>query len=182
MKKYWYFDLIHKYIAPDSKGYPYYIIHSSFVAQKAIRIAKKLKLKASQITFIEEAAMLHDIGICQVESEFMGTSGGPYITHGIIGSQILKKEGYPKHARVAESHNGTGLYKQEIIERNLPLPKRDFVPKTIEEKIISYADLFYSKSEKHLWQERTLQEVRELIAKYGLKHNDNLEDWIKKFE
>ena len=182
MNKYWYIDLIHKYIKPDSQVYPFYIIHVSLVTAKALEIANKLNLNQNSLDFIEEATMLHDIGICMVKDEDFGTSGGPYITHGISGAKILRDEGFPEHAKVAERHTGVGLFKEEIISRNLPLPHQDLIPETLEEEIISYADLFYSKTPEILWQEKSIDQVRKIIAKYGQKNSDVLEKWIKKFE
>ncbi len=182
MNKYWYFDIIHKYIKPGTQVYPFYIIHVNLVTAKALAIAQKLNLSAESLQFIEEASMLHDIGICGVEDEDFGTTGGPYITHGILGSEILRKEGYPKHAKVAENHTGVGLYKDQIVERNLPLPHKDFVPENLEERIISYADLFYSKVTEILWQEQSFEKIRAGVGKYGQKYSDILEAWIKEFE
>jgi len=180
--KYWYFELIHKYIKPDSQAYPFYIIHVSLVTAKALEVARRLNLSAESMQFIEEATMLHDIGICGVEDEDFGTKGSEYITHGTIGADILRKEGLPKHARVAESHTGVGLYKEQIIEKNLPLPHKDFIPENLEERVISYADLFYSKTPEILWQEKSLDEIRKWVSKFGQKYSDILEDWIKEFE
>jgi uncharacterized protein len=180
--KYWYLDIIHKYIKPDSQAYPFYIIHVTLVTKKAIEIATKLKLNEDSLKFIEEAAMLHDIGICGVEDEDFGTSGGPYITHGTFGADILRKEQYPQHARVAERHTGTGLTREEIIRRDLPLPHQNFIPETIEEQIVCYADLFFSKTSNFLWIERTVDQVRTSVAKFGPDGSKILEEWIKKFE
>ncbi len=49
--------------------------------------------------FIEEAALLHDIGVCQVHAPGLGLHGRhPYIMHGVLGREILEREGYPLHA------------------------------------------------------------------------------------
>lgn len=182
MNEQWYFSLISKYIDPNSPAYPIYIIHSTLVTNKALKIADKLGLNHDKLKFIEEASMLHDIGVCKVNDPDMGTIGGEYITHGIIGSDILINEGYPKHARVAERHTGVGIYKQEIIEKGLPLPQIDLIPETIEERIISYSDLFFSKSKSRIWHERSLDEVRASISKFGQRYVDILEEWIREFE
>lgn len=181
MNNYWYIDLIHKYIPPNSQAYPIYIIHVTLVTEKAISIARRLNLPEESIRFIEEAGMLHDIGICKTEDKHFGTHGGEYITHGITGAEILRSEGYPKHARVAENHTGVGLYVKQIIDRNLPLPHRDFVPESIEEKIISFADLFWTKNTQYLWQELPLSIIKEQIGKYGPEYSSILESWIAEF-
>ncbi|HPD42609.1 MAG TPA: phosphohydrolase, partial [Anaerolineae bacterium] len=63
-----YFEIIHKYIPPNSLTYAYYLPHVAAVTAKALRIAYRLGLDATQRRFIEEAAMLHDIGIVRVHA------------------------------------------------------------------------------------------------------------------
>jgi len=50
--------------------------------------------------------MLHGIGICKVEDEEFGTKGSEYITHGIIGADILIKEGLPREKIYADAIRG----------------------------------------------------------------------------
>lgn len=72
--------------------------------------------------------------------------------------------GYPRHAAVCERHTGTGLTKEQIEHEGWPLPARDFIPVTLEEQLICFADKFYSKT-KHLEQARTLEQVVESMRK-----------------
>lgn len=182
MSKLNYFKLIQKYIPADSKTYPIYITHVTLVTKKALDIARKLDLSDEQLQFIEEAGMLHDIGIIKVDDEEIFCTGSlPYITHGTEGRKILESEGFEKHALVCERHTGVGIYKEEIIERDLPLPKRDMLAETIEEEIISYADLFFSKDPKKLWYERKSEEAKQTITKFGEKHVQKFEEWEQRF-
>lgn len=57
----------------------------------------------------------------------------------------------------------------------------DYVPETIEEEIISYADLFFGKS-GDLWEERSVESAREKIAKFGEDHDKIFVSWMNKFE
>jgi len=183
MKKIDYFQIIQKYLKPDSLAYYIYLPHVILVTAKALKIAKRLKLDEKQLRFIEEAGMLHDIGIAKVKDEKLGLNGNSsYISHIIEGEKILEAEGLPKHARIAKNHIGVGISKEEIIERGLPLPQEDIFPETLEEKIISYADLFYSKSHGKFWQEKTFAEVKKEIAKFGQRHLIVLEEWHQMFE
>ena len=177
-----YFRIIHKYIPPDSPTYPIYLIHCQLVAHKALTIAKRLRLSDKKLTFIEEAAMLHDIGIIRTNTPDIFCYGDlPYLCHLSEGRAILEAEGLPRHALVAETHVGVGLTKEQIQEQGLPLPPRDMKPTTIEEEIISFADLFYSKNREKLWREKPLKKVRENIAKRGKDQLAILDDWIKRF-
>lgn len=177
-----YFRIIHKYIPPDSPTYPIYLIHCQLVANKALTIAKRLRLSTKKQSFIEEAAMLHDIGIIRTNTPDIFCYGDlPYICHLSEGRAILEAEGLSRHALVAETHVGVGLTKEQIQAQGLPLPQRDMKPTTIEEEIISFADLFYSKNSEKLWREKSLKKVRENIAKRGNDQLAILDDWIKRF-
>jgi uncharacterized protein len=178
-----YFRIIHKYIPPDTLTYPIYIIHVQLVTNKALKIARKLKLSQESQQFIEEAAMLHDIGIIRTHAPEIGCTGDlPYVCHVLEGRKILEAEGLPRHAQVAESHIGVGISKADIIEQNLPFPPRDIFPETIEEQIISYADFFYSKNPDKLWEEKSLDKVRKSVAKRGKEKAAILEKWIERFK
>jgi len=156
------------------------MIHVTLVTSKALKIGNELKLASKQLEFIEEASMLHDIGICKVDAPEMGASGKlPYITHIIEGQKILQKENLPKHAQVALNHIGIGITKEEIIERALPLPPKNIKVETIEEKIISYADLFFSKDPESIWNEKTPHEVETELSKYGVDNVNIFHFWQK---
>ena len=70
--------------------------------------------------------------------------------------------------------------KAMIEEQGLPLPHRDMVPETLEEKLITYADTFYTKS--HLTQERTPEEARRKLAQFGEIPVRRFDEWSKLFE
>ena len=102
------------------------------------------------------------------------------VKHGILGGEILRSEGLPKHARVAERHTGTGLTAIEIERQNLPLPHQDFTPESIEEQIVCYADKFYSKS--HLDIEKTPEQALRSLEKFGSEGLAVFKAWKEKFE
>lgn len=157
--------------------------HSRCVAQKAVAIAKGSPLSASlDIVFIEEAALLHDIGVSQTDAPFLDCHGSsPYICHGVLGREILEKAGLPRHALVSERHIGVGLTVEDIISQQLPLPHRDMLPLSTEEKIIACADLFYSKKKGSLAREKTIAQIREDLAKFGESKVAVFNQWLKEF-
>ncbi len=115
--------IIDKYITnPLTKHI--YLIHVTLVTNRSLKIAIGLKLNQRQVQFIEEASMLHDIGIIKVNDKELGCDGElDYLCHGTEGRKILELEGLPKHALVAERHTGVGIPKENIIKENLPYPK-----------------------------------------------------------
>jgi uncharacterized protein len=169
------FKIINKYYNSDSEEYQTLVLHSTMVAKKALDIVDRLETNQS-ITesiskeFIYEVAMLHDIGFkFPGELKNKNELSSHYPAHGYYGAEILRKEGLLKHAQVIENHVGVGLTKKEIDNNKWPMPSKDYLPQTIEEKIISYADLFYSKNCKipqGFFEERAKNEVIEKIKKY----------------
>ncbi|HAK89623.1 MAG: phosphohydrolase [Nitrospirae bacterium GWC2_46_6] len=175
--------IIEKYYEPDSTAYHFLIHHSKLVAHKALQTAERVKELNPDFKFIEEASMLHDIGIFMTHAPKIGCYGfHPYISHGYLGKEILEKEGLPIHALVCERHVGTGLTIADIEANGFPLPKRDMLPISIEEKIICFADKFYSKREDSLTTEKSVSEIREIIVKFGDNKLKQFDEWLKFFK
>lgn len=176
-------DVIEKYYDPESKAYHFLVHHSRLVAKKAFEIAERARDLNPDVKFIEEAAMLHDIGIFYTNAPKIGCYGyKDYICHGYLGRELLEKEGLPRHALVCERHVGVGITAEEITSNNLPLPKRDMLPLTIEEKIICLADKFYSKSEHDLMHEKPLEMVRRIVNSYGEGKLSIFDEWLDIFK
>ena len=154
------------------------LLHSTQVRNKAVWISRRLG-KSVDIETVSAGAMLHDIGIRFCNAPGIGCFGeADYLRHGITGAEKLRSlgiDGMEKFARICERHTGSGLTALEIVSGGLPLPERDFLPETVEEKIICLADKFFSKSGD--MQEKSLESVRKSMAKFGeepLKRFDDL--------
>jgi len=168
--------IISKYYDEDDALRRILVVHSEAVARKALQIAKAHPELAIDTAFVEEAAMLHDIGICQTHAPGICCHGTePYICHGILGAAMLRAEGYERHARVCERHTGAGLSLADIVSQQLPLPHRDFLPETIEEQLICYADKFFSKT--RLEEEKTIEHVERSLMKFGPEGLARFRQW-----
>ncbi len=177
-----YFAVLHRYIPPDSLTYRFYLPHVASVTVMAVRVGRRLNLDASRLQFIEEAAMLHDIGIVSVDAKHLGCHGDlPYVAHLEEGRRILAAAGLPRHAEIAGNHVGLGITREEIVAQDLALPPRDIFPETLEAQIVSWADLFFSKLPDMLWQQRTVDDVRARVAKYGERQQQTFERWLERF-
>lgn len=176
-----YIAIIDKYYSDNDKLRHLLLEHSMAVADKALAIVDSHSDLKVNRAFIKEAAMLHDIGIflCDAPSIFCFGSE-PYICHGRLGADLLRKEGYPLHARVCERHTGAGITKQQIIDCNLPLPKQDFLPETVEEEIICYADKFFSKSKPNVT--KTYEQAIKSLSKFGEEGIIRFKNWAARFE
>lgn len=158
--------ILEKYYTRGSELYNLLIAHSQQVANFALEIAHRNPQLNIDCDFVFEAAMLHDIGVFKTHAPSIHCVGDmPYICHGIIGRGILEAEGLPRHALVCEHHTGSGLTIDEIIAQELPLPHRDMFPTTIEEKLVCYADKFFSKS--RIAPAKPLEKVQADMARFG---------------
>ena len=111
-----YQDIIDKYYPEENELKHILLVHSRSVADKALSIVDRHSDLHLDRQFVEEAAMLHDIGIFKCNAPSIQCFGEePYVCHGRIGAELLRREGYPRHARVCERHTGAGLTKKEIV-------------------------------------------------------------------
>ena len=173
--------LIDKYYPEDNELRHILINHSQSVARKALQIVSSHPELHLDAQFVEEAAMLHDLGIFRTDAPGIQCFGSePYICHGRLGAEILRKEGYERHARVCERHTGAGITCKEIIAQGLPLPHQDFLPETLEEKVICYADKFFSKT--HLDREKSIEKAEKSLAKFGEDGVMRFREWERIFE
>lgn len=175
--------LIEKYYPQGSTAHRALLRHSLRVAELATRIARRLSPStAVDVAFVEQAALLHDIGILHTDAPEIGCYGSlPYLAHAYKGREMLEAEGLPRHALVCDRHVGIGLSAAEIISKRLPLPHRDMLPMTIEEQIVTYADLFFSKSVKEKDRLRPVEKVRNKLAGYGAEKLAAFEAWHQRF-
>lgn len=160
--------IINKYYPPGSLAHGIYVPHCQAVTELAIKIVQAHPELKADVEKVMYGSMLHDIGICFTDAPEIGCYGElPYLAHGYKGRELLEKEGLPLIAPVCERHIGVGISIDDIRNRNLPLPLRDMTPQSIEEKIVCYADKFFSKSADNLFQPKPLHKVEKSVKKYG---------------
>jgi uncharacterized protein len=175
-------NLLKKYFVGNEKGFDLVYEHSRLVAGKALTVAIAQGVDGTLLKFVEEAALLHDIGVVGTNSPRLGCRGSAtYLCHGILGREILEREGYPEHGLVCERHIGVGLTVEDIVLQDLPLPRRDMTPVTISQRIICYADLFYTKKPDRIDRELTLEEVRKGLSRFGERKVRIFDAWLAEF-
>lgn len=180
----------------DTKSFPYTIIykyypvanqlrdilltHSSQVAKKALQVADAHPELHLDRQFLEEASMLHDIGIFLCDAPAIQCFGTHrYICHGYLGAELMRSEGYERHALVCERHTGAGLTLSQIEDQNLPVPHRDMLPISLEEQVVCFADKLYSKT--RLAEEKTVEQARKSLLKFGEEGIVRFDHWCQMF-
>ena len=131
------------------------LLKQSGCSEKVIRhcmavrdLAVKIAIKANaDVRLVEAGALLHDIGRSK--------------THGILhaeqGARIAEKLGLPTSIiKIIERHIGAGVPAADA--KRLGLPEKDYVPITLEEKIVCHADSMIN-NDKQQRIERELERV-----------------------
>ena len=160
--------IINKYYPEDNELKHILLAHSRSVADKALWIAGKHPELNLDKQFLEEAAMLHDNwyfydGMLRA---FVVSDLILIFCHGYLGADLMRKEGFPRHALVCERHTGAGMSLQSIIDQQLPVPHRNMVPVSLEEQVICFADKFFSKT--HLDREKSVEKaLKEYFTLWG---------------
>lgn len=151
--------IIAQYYPVGSASYTILVRHSMDVAHLAMEVAGRHPELALDKTFVYEAAILHDLGIFLTDAPEIACYGcEPYIKHGLLGAKLLRRLGLPYHALVCERHTASGLSRQEVLHDKLPFPlDRSYEPESLEEKLVCYADCFFSKT--HLDEQRSPERV-----------------------
>jgi len=155
--------LLKKYASND-ENFRGVLGHSKVVQKVALEIG--MNVKDIDLEFIKSASLLHDIGRFEY-----GPGSKEAVKHGIAGAAILRKEGLPDYALVAERHLGAGISKEDIKEQKLELPLKDYLPVSKEEKIITYADKLVFEEE--------IKSVEDAVSKFTKRFGERAGSRIK---
>jgi uncharacterized protein len=105
--------------------------HVEAVSALAVEIAEACRKKGYNVNvhLVEVGGLLHDIGRAKTHS----------VHHAVLGANIARSLGLPEPViSIIKRHVGGGITAREA--RKLGWPKDVYVPLTLEEKIVSYAD------------------------------------------
>jgi len=141
-------------ILQESGCSPNVIRHCKAVARLATKIALKCKDEKINVDvrMVHIGALLHDIGRSKTHS----------VHHVAIGAEIARSLNlHPSIISIIERHVGGGITADEA--EKMGLPNRSYVPETLEEKIVAYADKLVEGS-RRVPVERTLEKLKEELG------------------
>ena len=94
-------------------------------------------------------ALLHDIGRSRTQT----------VEHGYIGAKILEEEGLDGVVvEIVKRHVGAGIANEEAT--SLGFPKGDYIPRTLEEKVVCFSDKMVSSDAVRPFEEEAKRFLR----------------------
>lgn len=126
------------------------IAHCLTVSEHATEIAEKLVAsgKKVDVELVTIGGLLHDLGRCKSHG----------IDHAVVGADIAAELGLdPSIIDIIKKHIGAGITKEEAKE--LGLPEDDYIPSTLEEKIVAHADNFTS-GDKRMTMAQLMEKIK----------------------
>ena len=141
------------------------IAHCESVAKLAKETAETVQKKGYKVDadLVEIGALLHDIGRSKTHT----------VDHAVVGANIAKDQGLPKAVvSIIKRHVGGGI--TTIEAKELGWPEDSYMPETLEEKIVSYADKLVETFERvpiedtifRLREEKKLDAAERVIKLY----------------
>jgi uncharacterized protein len=118
------------------------------------------------IDTVRAGSLLHDIGVYRLYDDAGDLDHANYISHGLVGYELLRAEGLPETiCRFASHHTGVGLSRDDVIAQRLPIPPADYLAETGEERLVMYADKFHSKTTPPVFRTATACAAR--LRRFG---------------
>ena len=137
---------LHEQHAPTAEALESVYTHCVIVCGIAEQLHERSGL-GGDISLVRAGCLLHDVGVYRLYGADGVLDYANYIRHGILGDELLHDEGFPDViCRFAAHHTGVGLTRDDVVRQELPLPPRDYLAETAEERLVMYADKFHSKS------------------------------------
>ena len=118
-------------ILEKHKAGTYIVRHCQAVAMAAEIMADEAERRGRPVDkkAVVAAALFHDIGRTRTQT----------VRHSVEGAEILEDEGVDmKVVEIVRRHVGAGISTDEA--KKLGLPDFDYIPRTLEERIVCFAD------------------------------------------
>jgi uncharacterized protein len=148
------------------------VSHCLAVSAKVLSFARRAAVALDR-ELVRQGGLFHDIGRSRTHG----------IEHAVAGVVIAKRLGFSdKLVLIVERHIGAGITAAEAVR--LGLPKKDYLPLTAEEKIVSYADNLLSGTREMPFYE-ALERFKRILGpdhegvEFFIKQHEEIQGWMK---
>lgn len=148
------------------------VAHCLKVSNLAVSLAERVKGPVDR-DLVRLGGLLHDIGRSRTHG----------IEHAVAGVELAKRLGFSDPLlMIIERHIGAGITTSEAVK--LGLPRKEYVPLTPEEKIVSYADNLMSGVREMPFYE-ALERFKRILGpghegvELFIKQHEEIQRWMK---
>jgi uncharacterized protein len=171
----WYYacPMLDETILIEAGCSPGVIAHCKAVSRTAVSLAERMKRVNVDGELVRLGGFFHDIGRARSHD----------IHHALVGVKIGRELGFSEPLlAIIERHIGAGITAAEA--ERLGLPKKDYLPITPEEKIVSYADNL-TKGASAMSFEGALERFRQILGPVHegidllIRQHEEIQGWMK---
>ncbi len=148
------------------------VAHCIAVSATAVSVAGLVKVPVDR-ELVRRGGLFHDIGRARTHG----------LDHAVAGVAIARELGFSEQlVLIIERHIGAGIPAEEAAR--LGLPQKDYLPLTVEEKIVSYADNLTSGVREMPFYE-ALDRFKEILGpdhegvELFIKQHHEIQGWMK---
>lgn len=137
---------LHERYAPNAEAFERVYTHCQVVCAVAEQLLARAPAKVD-VDLVRAGCLLHDIGVYRLVDASGRIAHDRYVSHGVLGHELLAAEGLPETlCRFCSHHTGVGVTADDVRSQGLPIPVADYLAETPEEELVMYADKFHSKT------------------------------------
>ncbi|WP_199509924.1 HDIG domain-containing metalloprotein [Nucisporomicrobium flavum] len=168
---------LHERLAPTREAFE--AVHTHCVV--VCRIAEQFLPRAGvDAALVRAGCLLHDIGVYRLYDETGTLDHATYLRHGVLGHELLGELGFPEVLRrFCSHHTGTGLTREDVAARSLPIPPGDYLADTAEEELVMYADKFHSKKSPPVFL--TAETYLSSVRRFGEDKAARFADMVRRY-
>jgi uncharacterized protein len=168
---------LHERLAPTREAFEAVYTHCVIVCRIAEQFLPGTDLDAA---LVRAGCLLHDIGVYRLYGPSGTLDHAAYIRHGVLGHELLRDLGFPEAlCRFCSHHTGTGLTREDIAARGLPIPPADYLADTGEEELVMYADKFHSKKSPPVFLTAASYQVS--VGRFGADKVARFADMVRRY-
>jgi uncharacterized protein len=149
------------------------VAHCRAVSRMALSLALRARVEMDP-ELVRRGGLFHDIGRSRTHG----------IRHALAGVEIAEGLGFPGElVGIIACHIGAGITAREA--ERLGLPRKDYLPLTREEKLVSYADNLISGTRELQFHE-ALDRFKDILGpdhegvELFIKQHHEIQSWMKK--
>lgn len=172
---------LHAEHAPSREAFDLVYTHCRIVCDLAEHvIAADPCLQPLDVDLVRAGCLLHDIGVYRLFDAAGRLDHTQYVRHGVLGHELLAEAGMPEVlCRFCSCHTGTGITEHDVRTQALPIPPADYLPDTLEEEVVMYADKFHSKSDPPAFL--TARAYTQKVSRFGPDKAALFEEMVGRF-